>query len=75
MITVADLKRNESAVVIRVNLENEMKRHLADMGVVPGCVMVLKRKAPFGNPYLYKVMDYLLSIRLSEAEKIEAERI
>lgn len=75
MITLADLKKDECAVIIKINLAEKMKKHLADMGVIPGNIIIFRRKAPLGDPYLYRIMDYMLSIRRKEAGNIEVERI
>lgn len=75
MIVLADLNENESGIVISVNSEPKMKRHLIEMGVTPGSLITLKRKAPLGDPFLFIVMDYRLSIRCSEAKNIVIEKL
>ena len=74
-VNLADLKKGESGIIVSVNSVPKMKRHLADMGVTPGSIVTLKRRAPLGDPLLFIVMDYRLSIRKSEAQNIIIEKI
>ena len=74
MTTLADLKENESGIIVKVNSEPKMKRHLVDMGVSPGGIITFIRKAPLGDPRLYVVMGYRLGIRYEESKNIIIER-
>ena len=44
---------------------------LLEMGCIPGAQIKLNSKAPFGCPITVVVNDYILSLRLEEAETIE----
>ncbi|MEO6329590.1 MAG: FeoA family protein [Ginsengibacter sp.] len=43
---------------------------LMEMGCLPGEIVSIEKKAPWGDPISIIVSGYLLSLRLSEAEKI-----
>jgi Fe2+ transport system protein FeoA len=45
------------------------------MGLVPGSMVRVVRYAPFGDPMQVHVYGYHLSLRKSEAAKIEVERV
>lgn len=47
-----------------------MRQHFLDMGVIPGAQITLVKYAPMGDPMEFKVHDYELTLRLSEAEQI-----
>ena len=44
-----------------------MRRRLFDMGVTPGAVVTLRRKAPFGDPLEIRLRGYELTLRKTEA--------
>jgi ferrous iron transport protein A len=46
-----------------------------EMGVLPGTVVELIRRAPLGDPLELCLRGYRLSIRESEARHIEVERL
>lgn len=50
-----------------------VRRRLFDMGLTPGAEVVLKKKAPLGDPIEIWLRGYDLSLRKTEAECIETE--
>lgn len=52
-------------------LSGDLQSRLVDMGVIPGQVVRLLFKAPFGNPLAIEVGDYVLSLRKEEAALVE----
>lgn len=69
--TLADLKPGQKATIRRVHGKGPLRRRLMDMGLVRGLEVELLKTAPFGDPLEYKVRDYHLSLRRSEAELVE----
>lgn len=63
----------EEGVVIKVDGEKRIRRRLFDMGVTPGVKVMLRKKAPLGDPYEIYLRGYELTLRKSEAENIEME--
>jgi Fe2+ transport system protein FeoA len=45
-----------------------MRRRLFDMGVTPGAKVLLRRKAPLGDPLEIRLRGYELTLRKTEAE-------
>ncbi len=43
---------------------------LMEMGCLPGEMLTIVNRAPFGDPISISVSGYLLSLRVDEAEKI-----
>lgn len=70
---LSDLKPGTQAVIKKINLSGSLKRRLMDMGVVPNEIIVIEKIAPLGDPIEINIKNYKLSIRKSEAEKIEVE--
>ena len=50
-----------------------VRRHIIDMGITPGAVIVVRKTAPMGDPIEINVRGYELSIRKSEAQNIRVE--
>lgn len=50
-----------------------VRRHIIDMGITPGAVIVMRKTAPMGDPIEINVRGYELSIRKSEAQNIRVE--
>lgn len=64
---LSEFKIGESGVIKIVNGEGAMRRRLFDMGVTPGAVVTLRRKAPFGDPLEIRLRGYELTLRKTEA--------
>ena len=56
-----------------VNGEGRLRRRLLDMGVTPGTMVYLRKKAPLGDPIEIPIRGYELTLRKSEAELIVLE--
>lgn len=50
-----------------------MRQHFLDMGMIPGAEVTMIKYAPMGDPVELRIHGYELTLRLSEAEKIEIE--
>ena len=54
---------------------NDLFLKLMEMGCLPGEIVSVEKKAPWGDPISIIVSGYHLSLRLNEAEKIIVEEI
>ena len=68
--TLVDLNPGESAEVVDFVGEPSENQRLMHMGVVEGTTVQLIRAAPSGDPIEISVMDYALSLRREDAERI-----
>ena len=59
--------------VISVSGEGKIKRRLFDMGVTPGAEILLRKKAPLGDPIEVTIRGYELTLRKTEAELVTME--
>jgi len=57
----------ESGVVKNVLGEGKIKRRLFDMGITPGAEILLRKKAPLGDPFEVAIRGYELTLRKIEA--------
>lgn len=58
----------ESGIVRQVTGEGKIKRRLFDMGITPGAEIMLRKKAPLGDPLEVTVRGYELTLRITEAQ-------
>lgn len=71
--TVDRLRPGEKGVVTGLGSTGTVRRHIIDMGITPGAVIVMRKTAPMGDPIEINVRGYELSIRKSEAQNIRVE--
>lgn len=73
MKTLKDIKTGETVTVVKLHGEGALRRRIMDMGVTKGTEIYVRKVAPLGDPIELTVRGYELSIRKSDAEKIEVE--
>ena len=70
-MTLDKLNIGQTATVTAVGGEGMLRRRLLDMGITPKTEVMMRKKAPMGDPIEIKIRGYELTIRLSDAQKIE----
>ena len=70
---LSDFSVGESGKIIKVNGEGRVRRRLFDMGVTPQAEVTLRKKAPLGDPMEVTLRGYELTLRKSEAARVEVE--
>ena len=73
--TLDQFKIGEEGVVKSVAGEGRVRRRLFDMGVTPGAGIILKKKAPLGDPIEIAIRGYELTLRKSEASHVEIKSL
>ena len=63
----------EAGVIKAVAGECKIRRRLFDMGVTPGADVLLRKKAPLGDPLEITIRGYELTLRVSEAACVTME--
>lgn len=71
MISLAQLKVGGSGTVASILGEDEISIRLMEMGLVPGVEITLIGVAPLGDPLEIELRGYRLSLRQTEAARIE----
>lgn len=74
-MTLKDLPIGKTATVKSVGGEGELRQHFLDMGIIPKAEITMVKYAPMGDPVELRIRSYELSLRLSDAEKIEIENV
>jgi Fe2+ transport system protein FeoA len=74
-MTLKDLGIGKSGVVSAVGGEKVLRKRLLEMGITPRTTVTVKKAAPMGDPIELLLRGYVLSLRLSDAEKITIQEI
>lgn len=64
---LVDFQIGETGQIKKVEGEGKLRRRLFDMGVTPGAIVTLRKKAPLGDPIEVNIRGYELTLRKSEA--------
>lgn len=68
---LSDLKTGEKGVIVKVNGHGAFRKRILEMGFIKGKTITVVLNAPLKDPIKYKIMDYEVSLRRSEAHLIE----
>ncbi len=75
MKQLSEFTIGERGIVKMVDGDRKIRRRLFDMGVTPGAEILLRKKAPLGDPIEVSLRGYELTLRKTEAELVTMERI
>ena len=70
---LSDFAVGEKGKIKAVSGEGKIRRRLFDRGVTPGADVLLKKKAPLGDPLEITIRGYELTLRKSEAACVTME--
>ena len=73
MKLLSEMKVGESGKILSVNGEGAIRRRLFDMGVTPSADIIMRKRAPLGDPIEITIRGYELTLRKSEAECVVME--
>lgn len=68
---LSELKNGESGVIVKVEGHGGFRKRIVEMGFIKGELVEVILNAPLKDPIKYKLMDYEVSLRRSEASMIE----
>ena len=68
---LSDLKTGEKGIIVKVNGSGAFRKRILEMGFIKGKTIKVILNAPLKDPIKYKIMDYEVSLRRSEARLIE----
>ena len=73
---LSDLNIGQKAKVLDLHNDNKaLRRRLLDMGITRDVEIVIKKKAPMGDPVDIELRGYELCIRLNDMQNIDVEVI
>ena len=68
---LSEVKNNESVIISKVLGHGSFRKRIAEMGFVKGKAVKVIKDSPFNGPIEYKIINYNISLRKSEADLIE----
>lgn len=74
--SLSDLRLGTNARVIALQedtADDPIAKRLSNLGFVPGRTVTPLRRAPLGDPVVYRVADYELCLRRHEAHMVHVE--
>jgi ferrous iron transport protein A len=69
------LPPGEAAVLCDPDPGREIPRRLQDLGFVPGTPLVIRRRAPLGDPVEIEIRGYRLCLRLAQLDTLRVELV
>ena len=73
MKLLSEFKIGEKGKVARVGGTGLIRRRLFDMGITPDAEIMLRKKAPLGDPIEITLRGYELTLRKTEADNVFME--
>lgn len=71
---LVDLDLEQDATIVSMEqLDNQTRKKLMVMGLLPNTAITITRIAPFGDPIQVRVRDVSVALRKSTASQIEVE--
>ncbi len=70
---LSDFSVGDTGIIKTVAGEGKIRRRLFDMGVTPGAEVLLRKKAPLGDPVEVTIRGYELTLRKTEAACVGVE--
>ena len=70
---LSDFNAGDRGIITAVRGEGKIRRRLFDMGVTLGAELIMRKKAPLGDPIEITIRGYELTLRKAEAACVEVE--
>ncbi|RIH64500.1 ferrous iron transport protein B [Mariniphaga sediminis] len=68
---LSEVKYRETVIITKILGHGSFRRRISEMGFVKGKEVKVIKSAPFKGPIEFKILDYNVSLRKSEADLIE----
>ena len=68
---LSELQTGESGVVVRVAGHGAFRKRIIEMGFIKGMEVTAVLNAPLNDPIKYRIMNFEVSLRRSDADKVE----
>lgn len=70
-MNLSELRPGESGIILKIKGRGAFRRRIIEMGFIKGREVKVIKNAPLQDPIEYKIMDYNVSLRRSEASLVE----
>jgi ferrous iron transport protein B len=70
-VRLSEVKNNEIVIITKVLGHGSFRKRITEMGFIKGKEVKVIKNAPFRGPIEFRIMDYSITLRRSEANLIE----
>jgi ferrous iron transport protein B len=70
-VRLSEVKNKETVIITKVLGHGSFRKRITEMGFVKGKEVTVIKNAPFNGPTEYKILDYNITLRKTEANLIE----
>jgi len=70
-VKLSEVKYQDTVIITKILGHGSFRRRISEMGFVKGKEVKVIKNAPFKGPFEFKILDYNVSLRKSEADLIE----
>jgi ferrous iron transport protein B len=70
-VKLSEVKYKETVIITKILGHGSFRKRIMEMGFVKGKEVKVIKNAPFKGPFEFKILDYNVSLRKSEADLIE----
>lgn len=74
-MNLSELKEGQTASIVHVGGEGPIRRRLLEMGFLRGTEVYIEKYAPLKDPMELILKGYHVSLRVSEAARIQVENV
>jgi Fe2+ transport system protein FeoA len=74
-MTLDQLSIGQTGIITSVGGSGALRRRLLDMGLTPKTKVLVRKKAPLGDPLVLFLRGYELTLRIENANKIEIAEV
>ena len=71
MLKLNQIRLNQKAIIEKINVNEDIKRRILDIGIIPGITIERVIESPFKKISAYDINGSLIAIRDFDASKIE----
>lgn len=68
---LSEVKHKETVVILKVLGHGSFRKRISEMGFIKGKEVKVIKNAPFNGAFEFKILNYNISLRKSEADRIE----
>lgn len=74
-MTLTELNTGQSAIIVKIKGHGAFKKRMMEMGFTKGRLITSVLAAPMHDPVKYRILNYEVSLRRSEASMVEVEPV
>ncbi len=70
ILRLSEISEDEKCIVKSIDANDDIRRRLQDMGLIPGTQIQCVFKSPYGDPTAYLIRGALVALRKTDADNI-----